>query len=94
MTFIQMRLLPLAISITPRVFAFRLSRSLVWTAGRKYSPPGLSSRFEKRVDSGKLNWKRYLFLMLTFYTMMFAFGLLVIALHYVYLNVPIRLEWL
>ncbi len=80
MSFIQVWLLPIALLVTATVVAFPLSRYMACIMDGKYSPPGVFRWFEERLDSGAQNWKQYLFSLLTFNTLMFVFGFLVLAL--------------
>ena len=80
MTFIQVWLLPIALLVTATVVAFPLSRYMAWIMDGKYRAPGGFRWFEQRLDSGPQNWKQYLFSLLTFNTLMFIFGFLVLAL--------------
>src|SRR5208337_2091971 len=80
MTFIQVWLLPIALLATATVVAFPLSRYMAWIMDGKYRPLAVFRWFEQRLDSGAQNWKQYLFSLLTFNTLMFVFGYLVLAI--------------
>ena len=80
MTFIQVWLLPIALLVAATVVAFPLSRYMAWIMDGKYRPLAVFRWCEQRLDSGPQNWKQYLFSLLTFNTLMFIFGFLVLAL--------------
>ena len=80
MNFIHIWFLPFALLLISTVVAFPLSRYIAWIMDGKYRPWAVFRWFEQRLDSGPQNWKQYLFSLLTFNTLMFVFGFLVLAL--------------
>ena len=77
---LQVWLLPSCLLITATLLAFPLSRYFAWIMDGKYRPPKIFGWFEKRLDSGTQNWKRYAASLLIFNTVLFIFGFLVLAL--------------
>lgn len=80
MTFVQIWLLPFALLATATVLAFPLSRYMAWIMDGKYHPPRIFGWFEKRLDSGEQNWKQYLFALLLFNAVMFAYTFVVLMI--------------
>ena len=78
--FMQTWLLPFALLATATIVAFPLSRYLAWVMDGKYRPLPVFGWFEKRLNSGPQNWKQYTASLLTFNTLLFVFGYLVLAL--------------
>lgn len=78
--FIQTWLLPFALLATATLVAFPLSRYMAWVMDGKYRPLPVFGWFEKRLNSGPQNWKQYAGSLLTFNTLLFVFGYLVLAL--------------
>lgn len=76
----QTWLLPFALLATATLVAFPLSRYLAWVMDGKYRPLPVFGWFEKRLNSGPQNWKQYVGSLLTFNTLLFIFGYLVLAL--------------
>ncbi len=78
--FMQTWLLPFALLATATLVAFPLSRYMAWVMDGKYRPLPFFVWFEKRLNSGPQNWKQYVGSLLTFNTVLFVFGYLVLAL--------------
>src|SRR5208337_2698572 len=78
--FMQTWLLPFALLATATLVAFPLSRYMAWVMDGKYRPLPVFGWFEKRLNSGPQNWKQYAGSLLTFNTLLFVFGYLVLAL--------------
>lgn len=76
----QIWLLPVALLITATVIAFPLSRYLAWIMDGHYQPWPLFAWFEKKLNSGPQNWKQYIGALLTFNTLLYVFGFVVLAL--------------
>jgi K+-transporting ATPase ATPase A chain len=78
--FLQTWLLPFLLLATATVFAFPLSRYMAWVLDGLHQPPSFLGWIERRLDSGPQNWKQYTASLLTFNTLLFVFGFLVLAL--------------
>jgi K+-transporting ATPase ATPase A chain len=78
--FIQTWLLPLSLLAAATLIAIPLSRYVAWIMDGKYRPLPVLGWFEKRLDSGPQNWKKYTGSLLVFNVVMFVFGYLVLAL--------------
>src|SRR5208283_700547 len=78
--FMQTWLLPFALLATATLVAFPLSGYLAWVMDGEYRPLPVFGWFEKRLNSGPQNWKQYVGSLLTFNTVLFVFGYLVLAL--------------
>lgn len=73
-------LLPIALLLAATLIAFPLSRYMAWIMDAKYQPLPIFGWFEKKLYSGPQNWKQYTGSLLTFNTLLFVFGYLVLAL--------------
>jgi K+-transporting ATPase ATPase A chain len=72
--------LPISIVATTTILAIPLSRYLAWIMNGRYQPPRLFAAIEERLDSGPQNWKQYTLALLTFNTVLFVFGFVILAL--------------
>ena len=79
MTF-QIWILPFLLLVTATLLAFPISKYMTWIMDGNYHPLKIFSWFEKRLDSGHQNWKRYVGALLIFNTALFVFGFLVLIL--------------
>lgn len=78
--FLHIWFLPLALLVTATVVALPLSRYMAWIMDGKYRPLPILGWFEKRLDSGPQNWRKYTASLLIFNTLLFVFGYVVLAL--------------
>jgi len=78
--FVQTWFLPAALLVAATIVAFPLSRYMAWIMDGKYKPLPVFGWFENRLNSGPQNWKQYTISLLTFNTLLFVFGFLVLAL--------------
>ncbi len=75
-----MWLLPISMLVTTTILAIPLGKYLAWIMDGKYHPPRLFRWFEARLDTGPQNWKQYTASLLTFNTVLFVFGYVVLSL--------------
>jgi K+-transporting ATPase ATPase A chain len=75
-----MWLLPLVILATAVALSIPLSRYAAFIMEGNYAPPRVLRWFERRLDTGPQDWKRYTLSLLVFNMALFVFGFVVLAL--------------
>jgi potassium-transporting ATPase potassium-binding subunit len=75
-----MWLLPISIIVFTIVIAVPLSSYMAKVMDGKYRAPGFLQWFEKRLDSGPMNWKQYTAALLVFNVALFVYGYAVLSL--------------
>ena len=75
-----MWLLPITVIVLPILLAIPLSTFMARIMDGHYKPWPVFGWFEKRLDSGPQNWKKYTVTLLFFNTVLFLFGYLVLSL--------------
>jgi len=78
--FTQIWLLPISLLIVATIIAFPLSRYMAWIMDGGYKPLPVMNWFEKCIDGGPQDWKRYIISLLVFNTTLFIFGYLILSL--------------
>ncbi|HUI30770.1 MAG TPA: potassium-transporting ATPase subunit KdpA [Candidatus Acidoferrales bacterium] len=77
---IQIWLLPVLLLATAAAVAFPLSKYMAWIMDGEYRPIRIFAWFEKKLDSGHQDWKKYLIALLVFNVALGIFGFLVLVL--------------
>src|SRR5580700_6103854 len=72
--------LPFLIIVVTLIVAIPMSKYIAWIMDGKYRPWGFFRWFENRVDTGPMNWKQYTGALLTFNTVLFIWGYIVLSL--------------
>jgi len=72
--------LPLSIIVVTLLVAIPMSKYIAWIMDGKYRPLAFFSWFEKRLDTGPMNWKQYTAALLIFNTVLFIWGFIVLSL--------------
>jgi potassium-transporting ATPase potassium-binding subunit len=75
-----MWLLPISIIVFTIVIAIPLSSYMAKVMDGKYRAPGFLLWFEKRLDSGPMDWKQYTIALLVFNVALFVYGYIVLSL--------------
>ncbi len=75
-----MWLLPISIIVFTIVIAIPLSSYMAKVMDGKYRAPGFLGWFEKRLDSGPMDWKQYTIALLVFNVALFFYGYIVLML--------------
>lgn len=75
-----MWLLPISIIVFTILIAIPLSRYMAKIMDGNYRAPTLLSWFERRLDSGRQNWKQYTIALLVFNVVLFVYGYIVLSL--------------
>jgi len=75
-----MWLLPISIIVFTIVIAIPLSSYMAKVMDGKYRAPGFLQWFEKRLDSGPMDWKQYTIALLVFNVALFVYGYVVLML--------------
>jgi potassium-transporting ATPase potassium-binding subunit len=75
-----MWLLPISIIVFTIAIAVPLSAYMAKVMDGKYRAPGVLQWFEKRLDSGQMNWKQYTAALLVFNVALFVYGYAVLSL--------------
>ena len=75
-----MWLLPISIIVFTIVIAIPLSSYMAKVMDGKYRAPGFLQWFEKRLDSGPMDWKQYTIALLVFNVALFVYGYIVLSL--------------
>src|SRR5271163_355339 len=75
-----MWLFPILAIGVPVILSIPLSRYLAWVMDGHYRAPKFLQWFEKRVNSGPMNWKQYTLALLIFSLVLYVFGYLVLSL--------------
>jgi K+-transporting ATPase ATPase A chain len=74
-----MWLLPLLIVGTSVLLSVPVGLYLAWVADGRYRAPGWVAWFERRLDTGRQDWKQYVVSLLLFNTLMFVVGFALLA---------------
>lgn len=72
--------LPAALIIFTLAIAIPLSKYISWIMDGKYRPLPVFGWFERRLDTGPMNWKQYTVALLIFNTVLFVWGFVVLSL--------------
>src|SRR5271155_581643 len=75
-----MWLLPISIIVFTIAIAIPLSSYMAKVMDGKYRAPGFLQWFEKRLDSGPMDWKQYTIALLVFNVALFVYGYIVLML--------------
>ena len=75
-----MWLLPISIIVFTIVIAIPLSSYMAKVMDGEYRAPRFLQWFEKRMDSGPMDWKQYTVALLIFNTVLFVYGYLILSL--------------
>src|SRR5271170_4526107 len=75
-----MWLLPISIIVFTIAIAVPLSTYLAKVMDGKYRAPGFLQWFEKRLDSGPMNWKQYTAALMIFNVALFAYSYIVLSI--------------
>ncbi len=73
-------LLPTSIIVFTIIIAVPLSRYMAMVMNGDYRPPRALGWFERRLDTGPMNWKQYTIALLVFNTALFVYGYIVLSL--------------
>lgn len=78
--FIQTWLLPFSLLFFATLVAFPLSRYLAWIMNGSYRPLPVLGWFERSLNTGPQNWKKYTGSLLVFNTLLFVFSFIILML--------------
>src|ERR1700732_687676 len=72
--------LPIALIVFTLIVAIPLSKYIAWIMDGKYRPLTFFRWFERRLDTGPMNWKQYTGALLIFNTVLFVWGFVILSL--------------
>jgi K+-transporting ATPase ATPase A chain len=75
-----MWLLPFSIVVLTLIVAIPMSKYIAWIMDGKYRPWAFFRWFERRLDTGPMNWKQYTAALLLSNTVLFVWGFIVLSL--------------
>lgn len=75
-----MWVLPIALIVFTLIVAIPMSKYIAWIMDGKYRPLTFFRWFERRLDTGPMNWKQYTGALLIFNTVLFVWGFVILSL--------------